>query len=227
MNVLQRRVRDCVVSDRWYVATEISSRLRRLKYPIHFLDFEAFNPALPLYEGTHPYQVIPFQWSVHMLEAGGNLRHREFLHEGNDNPQEVFADTLLAALGDSGPIIVYSSYEATRIRELADALPSLSHRLYSLLDGRLVDLLQLMRTHCYHPEFHGSFSMKSVLPALAPHLGYDDLAIGDGTMASAAYAEMVRPVTAPERKQEIRENLLAYCERDTLAEVELFRLLID
>ncbi len=227
MNALQRRVRDCVASDRWYLAPELSSRLRGLKYPIHFLDFEAFNPALPVYEGTRPYQVIPFQWSVHTLEAGGNLRHREFLHEGNDNPQEAFAETLLTALEGSGPIIVYSSYEATRIRELADALPGLSHRLYSLLDGRLVDLLQLIRTHCYHPLFHGSFSMKSVLPALAPHLGYDDLAISDGTMASAAYSEMVRPATAPERKQEIREQLLAYCKRDTLAEVELFRLFTD
>ena len=99
----------------------------------------------------------------------------------------------------------------------------LSAGLEALLDGRLVDLLQLVRSHCYHPEFHGSFSIKSVLPALVPHLGYDDLAISEGTLASMAYVEMLRPETTPERRAEIRSNLLAYCERDTLAEVELYR----
>jgi CRISPR/Cas system-associated exonuclease Cas4 (RecB family) len=223
MNVLQRRVRDSVMMNRLYLDSTLKRELQQLNHPIHFLDFETFNPALPLYRGTRPYQVIPFQWSLHTLDEDGILHHREFLHDGNDDPRPAFAESLLTALGDTGPIIVYSSFEAARIGELADALPAFSAGLEALLDGRLEDLLLLVRAHCYHPEFHGSFSIKSVLPALVPHLGYDDLAINDGTLASMAYAEMLHPETSPERRAEIRGNLLAYCERDTLAEVELFR----
>ena len=223
LSQLQDRVRDCVTSGRAYLDTALPRTLRHLPRPIHFLDFETFNPALPLYVGTRPYQVIPFQWSLHKLDADGALRHREFLHEGADDPRPAFAESLLAALGETGPIVVYSSFEASRIRELAGLYPEFSAGLEALLDGRLVDLLQLVRAYCYHPEFHGSFSIKSVLPALVPHLGYDDLAISDGTLASLAYAEMLRPETSPERRAEIRTGLFAYCERDTLAEVELFR----
>jgi hypothetical protein len=223
MNPLQRRVRDSVMTNRLYLDSTLQRELQQLHHPIHFLDFETFNPALPLYRGTRPYQVIPFQWSLHTLDEDGILHHREFLHDGNDDPRPTFAESLLTALGDTGPIIVYSGFEAARIGELADALPALSAGLEGLLDGRLVDLLLLVRAHCYHPEFHGSFSIKSVLPALVPAPGYDDLAINDGTLASMAYAEILRPETSLERRAEIRKDLLAYCERDTLAEVELFR----
>jgi hypothetical protein len=122
---------------------------------------------------------------------------------------------------------VYSSYEATRIRELAEALPDLSNDLLALLEGRIVDLLKLVQKHCYHPEFHGSFSIKSVLPALVPDLGYSDLEISDGGQASAAYAEMVRPETPAEGRIQLRESLFAYCRRDTEAMVRLFETLRD
>lgn len=223
LNPLQRRVRDAVVSGQPYLDPTLQQWLQQLHRPLHFLDFETFNPALPLFRGTRPYQVIPFQWSLHTLDADGALRHREFLHDDTSDPRPAFAESLLAALGETGPIVVYSSFEASRIRELAGLYPEFSAGLEALLDGRLVDLLQLVRAYCYHPEFHGSFSIKSVLPALVPHLGYDDLAISDGTLASLAYAEILRPETSPERRAEIRTSLLAYCERDTLAEVELFR----
>jgi hypothetical protein len=187
------------------------------------MDFETFNPALPRYAGTRPYQVIPFQWSVHTLDAGDVLSHREFLHDGPGDPRPAFATALLQALGDSGAVVVYSGYEGSRLRDLAGAVPALATQLRAIASGRLVDLLPLVREHCYDPGFHGSYSIKSVLPALSPDLNYDDLSISDGALAAVAYEEMVKPDTAPERRAEIRRNLLAYCERDTLAEVELFR----
>jgi predicted RecB family nuclease len=223
LNPLQFRVRECVATNRMYLDPSLSSQLRHLRRPLHFMDFETFNPALPRYAGTRPYQVVPFQWSVHTLDEDGALRHQEFLHDRSDDPRPAFAASLLRALGDTGPVIVYSGYEGARLRELARAIPSLAQPLNAVADGRLVDLLQLVRTYCYHPEFHGSFSIKAVLPALVPSLGYDDLAIGDGTLAAAAYAEMSSPAATAERRAELRANLLAYCERDTLAEVELFR----
>lgn len=221
----QRRVRDCLVSNRVYLGPELPRALGQLEYPIHFLDFETFNPALPVYVGTRPYQIIPFQWSDHIMDRDGSLKHEEFLHGGPDDPREPFARSLLETLGRAGSILVYSSFEATRIRDLAGALPDLSQELLAPLEGRIIDLLQLVRKHCYHPEFHGSFSLKSVLPALVPDLDYSDLEISDGDQASAAYAEMIRPETFPERRDELRKNLLAYCKRDTEAQVRLFNAL--
>ena len=222
LNELQRRVRDCVINNEAFLNPALHKELATLEYPIHFLDFETFNPALPLYVGTRPYQVIPFQWSDHVMDRDGSLMHFEFLHDGFDDPRELFAKSLLQVLGPSGSIVVYSSFEATRIRELADNLPYLSGDLYALLDGRIFDLHPVIKRHCYHPHFHGSFSLKSVLPALVPDLGYDDLEISDGAQASVAYAEIISPKTAPDRRDFLRASLLSYCKRDTEAMVRLF-----
>ena len=225
LNATQQRVRDCVVNSHVHVNPELARALAQLEYPIHFLDFETFNPALPVYIGTRPYQVIPFQWSNHILERDGRLIHQEFLNEGFGDPREPFATSLLKTLGTTGTIITYSNYEATRIRELAQALPELSGDLLALLDGRIVDLLQLIRNYCYHPEFHGSFSLKSVLPAMVPDLDYSDLEIYEGDQASTAYAEMILPETSTDRRGSLRKALLAYCNRDTEAMVRLFQTL--
>ena len=225
LNATQQRVRECVVSNHVYLNPYLSKTLGQLEYPVHFLDFETFNPALPLYEGTRPYQIFPFQWSNHTITGDGKLSHEEFLYNGFDDPREPFAKSLLKTLGSSGSIVVYSSFEATRIRELAEALPHLSTELSALLKGRIVDLLEVVRKNYYHPEFHGSFSLKSVLPALVPDLDYSDLEISDGEQASAAYAEMIQPETPAVRRSQLRESLLAYCRRDTEAEVRLFEKL--
>lgn len=224
LNATQQRVRDCVVNNRIYLDTDIAGELNQLEYPIHFLDFETFNPALPLYIGTSPYKVIPFQWSNHILSEDGSISHEEFLHDGFNDPRVGFARTLLQTLGNKGSVVVYSSFEASRIKELMQVLPHLSDDLHELLD-RIVDLLKLVRVHCYHPEFHGSFSIKSVLPALVPDLDYSDLEINDGGLASVAYAEIVDPDTKQERRDHLRKCLLDYCERDTEAEVRLYQTL--
>lgn len=225
LNRLQQRVRDAVASNRPYFNPAIRRELAGLEHPVHFIDFETFNPALPLYAATRPYQVIPFQWSDHIMSSDGQLTHREFLHDGGGDPRGPMARSLLEALGTTGSIVVYSSFEQTRIRELAQALPDLEADLMALLDGRIVDLLPLVREHCYHPDFHGSFSLKAVLPALVPGLGYDDLAITDGQVASLAYAEMIHPATTEERRRQVRADLLSYCGRDTEAMVRLVEVL--
>jgi CRISPR/Cas system-associated exonuclease Cas4 (RecB family) len=226
LNDSQQRVRECVINNSMHLDPQISEELEQLDYPIHFLDFETFNPALPLYIGTSPYKIIPFQWSNHIREENGNIRHEEFLHDGFDDPREPFARSLLQSLGDEGSIVVYSSFEASRIKGLMQTVPHLSDELNELL-ARIVDLLKLVRAHCYHPEFHGSFSIKSVLSALVPDLGYGDLEINDGRLASIAYAEIVSPETKQDRRNHLRSCLLDYCKRDTEAEVQLCQKLSD
>ncbi len=225
LNEIQSRVRDCVANDHVHLDAALAEALGHLEYPIHFLDFETFNPALPIYVGTRPYQVIPFQWSDHVMTSDGAVTHEGFLYNGFDDPREPFTRSLLKSIGSNGSIVVYSSFEETRIRELANALPHLSRDLHALLEGRVVDLLPLVRRYYYHPDFHGSFSLKSVLPALVPDFGYDDLEISDGAQASAAYAEIVSLNTTPDRRAFLRASLLSYCKRDTEAMVRLFEKL--
>lgn len=221
---LHQRVRQSVVTGDSFVDPAISAELSAAEFPVHFMDFETFMPALPLYVGTRPYQTIPFQWSVHTLDEQGVLGHREFLHEGTDDPRRAFAESLLEVLGQQGSIVVYSPYESRIIRETAQALPNLSEDLDQLQE-RLFDLLPAVRTHVYHPEFHGSFSIKAVLPALVPTLSYDGLEIADGTSASVAFAEMLGTDTTESRRTELRSACLEYCKLDTLAMVELFKTL--
>lgn len=224
LSSLQARVAQAVRTGRRFHDPAVAEELAKLKFPVHFLDFETFSPALPLYAGTRPYQMIPFQWSVHILNADGGLLHREFLRTDRSDPRRQFARSLLETVGCKGSIIVYGSFETTRLKELAQLFPDSAPALERIRE-RIIDLLPLIRAHVYDPEFHGSFSIKSVLPALVPKLGYDDLEIADGNNASLAYTEIQDPSTRPERVAKLRAALLAYCKRDTQALLELFRLL--
>jgi len=221
LSATQRRVRECVVSGQPYVGPGLASALAAIEQPVHFLDFETFNPALPVYPGTRPYQVIPFQWSLHVRDSGGNLRHRSFLHDGDGDPREAFSVSLLEAIGPIGTIVIYSSYEQTILRQLADTFPRYSDRLLVLGD-RMLDLLAVVRAHYYHPGFHGSYSIKAVLPALVPELGYDDLEIQEGGHASVAFAHMIALETEGAERERLRHALLEYCRRDTEAMVRIF-----
>ncbi len=224
LSAIQARVVQAVKSGRQFHDSAISRKLAEAKFPVHFVDFETYMPALPLYPGTHPYTMIPFQWSDHILNANGGLVHCEFLHTDRNDPRPQFIKSLLEAVGRKGSIIVYSSFESTRLKELAEIFPKYAPDLNRVRE-RIVDLLPMIREHVYDPEFHGSFSMKSVLPALIPALGYDDLEIAEGNAASVAYAEIQEPETPPERVAKLRADLLAYCKRDTQAMLEIFRLL--
>jgi Domain of unknown function(DUF2779) len=184
-------------------------------------------PPIPLYEGTRPYQSIPFQWSLHAIDGAGVLHHRQFLAQTNRDPRRPFTEALIDALvAFDGPVLVYSTYEQTRLTELAAEFPDLRGALNALIT-RLVDLLPIVRGAVYFPEFHFSNSIKSVAPALCPGFGYDDLpGIADGATASAAFLQLASGhVACPEEVNHLRSSLLAYCQRDTLALVEVHRAL--
>ena len=221
----QRRVRDSVVGGCSFISPELGPRLREVAFPASFLDFETAMPAIPVYVGTRPYQAIPFQWSLHVRDSSGQLRHDSFLNGDAEDPRERFAASLLEAVPSEGAIITYSSYEKTIMGQLAQAFPQHKDRLLALCD-RVVDLLKLVRDNYYHPGFHGSYSLKSVLPVLVPTLGYADLEIQEGLAASASYARLIAGDTPESEKTEIREALLAYCRRDTEAMVRVYDALL-
>ena len=225
LSAVQVRVRDSVVAGRPFAGPDLASRLGEIGSPASFLDFETMSPAIPIYIGTRPYQTVPFQWSLHLRDSDGGLRHSAFLDGGAGDPRERFVASLLAAIPPQGTIVAYSSYEETVMKALAQAFPQYESPLIGLCE-RIIDLLQLIRSNYYHPDFHGDFSIKSVLPALVPGLSYDDLEIPEGRAAAAAYARLVAGDAPQSDGAQIREALLAYCQRDTEAMVRVFEALL-
>lgn len=190
--------------------------IRNQPYPRYYLDFETIQFAVPIWAGTRPYEQLPFQWSCHIENKAGNITHREFLDISGELPVRAFAESLIRAVGIKGPIFVYSSFESRVIRELANRLPEHANALRAI-NGRLVDLLPVTREHYYHPEMMGSWSIKSVLPTIAPDLNYASLGeVRDGGMAQMAYLELIEEATPLHRKETIIKALLAYCKHDTL-----------
>jgi predicted RecB family nuclease len=223
---LQTRVRNALASGAEAVDPALAQALVKLGPPALYLDFETWGPALPAYPGARPFQQIPFQWSLHAMDAGGHLSHRGFLASSDDDPRRAVARSLLDALGETDwPILVYSAFEGDRLAELARDLPDLAGEL-DRVQPRLRDLLALVRQHVYHPGFRGSFSLKRVAPALVPGFGYDDLdRVADGGAAVQALERLASGEAGPEERSRLRGALLAYCERDTLALVEVHRAL--
>ena len=196
-------------------------------YPINFLDFEFFSSAIPKFPGQRPYSTqIPFQYSLHILYADGEIEHREFLADEHRDPRAEIAQRLAEDITAEGSIAAFSQKtEKSIIRRLAAESAEHEQTLIAM-DDRFIDLLipfqQLMY---YHPDFNGSFSIKSVLPALFPDdpaLDYKGLDIQAGDMASMTYADLDRIDDASER-QKIRASLLEYCKLDTLAMVMIWQ----
>jgi hypothetical protein len=220
LSAVQTRIMECVINETDYVGPELKSDLTEYEYPIHFLDFETIALAIPRYANTRPYQILPFQWSDHVLSKDGTLTHKEYLCYEDRDTREGIAQTLLEALGDRGNICTYGNYEKRVISELADHLPHYRDRLRALL-SRCQDLLVQIRRGYYHPEFHGSFSIKNVLPVLVPSMSYENLPIQEGGQAGVEYLRMIVPDTPCDEKERIRRDLLEYCRQDTLAMVRI------
>jgi hypothetical protein len=223
---LQERIKACVANDEAFMSKKICGELKNVEYPAHFLDFETVSPAIPLYAGTRPYQTVPFQWSDHILAENGTLAHKQYLCTDDKDPREEFALTLLDTLGARGSIFIYTTYELRIIKALAEYLPQRRNALLNILD-RCKDLCALIKKYFYHPRFHGSFSLKSVLPALVPDMEYKTLAIQEGTQAAFEYLRMIASSTETEEKEKIKKELLNYCGHDTLAMVKIRNTLIE
>ena len=197
--------------------------LTALSYPLYLLDFETFMCPIPLFEGTRPYQSVPFQYSLHCLDReGGELRHREFLAEPCVDPRRPFLESLLAEVPEGACILAYNmSFEKGVLRELAAQFPEHTEDVERRIE-RIRDLMApFRRRDIYLWKFKGSYSIKQVLPALVPELSYEGLSIADGGAAMDAYRQMCMAKDDPEKLLNIRRNLLDYCRLDTLAMVRI------
>jgi hypothetical protein len=220
LSITQRRVKDNVE----WASADLARVLQSVEYPVHHLDFETVMLAVPKFPRMKPYQSIPVQWSNHIELPSGEIIHHEFLHGEATEPRRQWADRLLESLGEQGTIVVYSSYEEAMMRQVAEAFPEL-RKVFSAVIKRLWDLYPVIKEHYYHPDFQGSYSIKSVLPVMVPELSYRDLLIQEGAQAASEYYRMVFIEEDWIEQARIKEALLQYCARDTMAMVRLRRAL--
>ena len=231
LNEKQRIQIDCNLDDNIYInKVEIAKFLDRLSYPLFFLDFETMQPVVPEYQGTHPYQQIPFQYSLHYVEEpGGELKHKEFLGISDEDPRRALAEQLCRDIPMNVCVTAYNkAFECTRLRELAETYPDLSEHLLNIRDN-IIDLLVPFQSGWFYvPAMGGSFSIKSVLPALFPddpELDYHNL---QGSVHNGGEAMSIFPKIKDmpfEEQQAARQSLLKYCELDTYAMVKVWEKL--
>jgi hypothetical protein len=187
-----------------------------LKYPLYYLDFETFGPAIPIYDGTKPYQDMPFQFSLHVVESDGSEPvHHSFLAEGIEDPRPQILRELQRLLGSEGSIIAYNAgFEEGVLKELVEAFPEYTDWLEGILT-RMVDLLYpFTNFHYYHASQKDTASLKKVLPAVTGK-GYEEMAIGSGMDASIAYGRIMYGNAKEEEITRVRADLLKYCKMDT------------
>lgn len=224
LNPIQTRVKQHTLSQAVYFdAASAAAALKPYGLPAYFLDFETIQFAVPIWPGTRPFQQVPFQFSLHVMRSEGVFQHEGFLDLTGDNPSERLAQALVETCGEQGVIFAYNAgFERGVTLALAEQFPALAGALRGIA-GRLVDLLPIAREHFYAPSQKGSWSVKAVLPAIAPDLRYEDLeGVKHGGMAQEAYLEAIRLETAPERRTALRDQLERYCELDTWAMVRLW-----
>ena len=205
----------------------IQQELANLQYPIHFLDFETDNPPIPRFDGLRPYQQFPFQYSCHiLLHPDSEVEHYEYLHTDTSDPRNTLLESLLNHVSSNGSVVVYEAkFERGVLKDLIDSFPEHTMVLQSIID-RLWDQLDIFRNHYVHPDFRGSNSLKNVLPVLVPSLCYEDLDVQDGLEAQAVWNLMLESKNVHE-KMDMIKNLREYCKLDTLATLEIYKVLCE
>ena len=236
LSEIQKNQVDSAISGRTLIKKDkIMEELSRLSFPLYFIDYETFPCAIPRFDGFTPYQQVPFQYSLHILETPDDLisnsldkaHHKEFLHVGSDDPTGPFAEGLKRDLGPTGSIIVWNKkFECKINNELANRVPSIR----AFIDGvnsRVYDLMDVFTKQYYvHKDFQGSTSIKMVLPVLAPELSYKTLGIQEGGTASQKWNEMTTGNISKAEKDLIANNLREYCALDTYAMYAIYTAIL-
>ncbi len=209
--------------------TKIAARLSKLKFPLYFFDYETVGPGLPMYNGTRPYQQIPFQYSLHILDKPGEkLRHVEFLATGSADPMPALLQRMQRDIGPEGSVIVwFKGFEMGVNDTMAEIYPEYGPFLKQV-NGRIYDLMEVFSKFDYaDAAFGGSASIKKVLPVLVPEMTYSNLEIQKGDVASKLWEQTAKDIISGEKAEKIYEDLRVYCGQDTLAMVRIYEVLLD
>lgn len=206
---------------------KIKEFVNNLNYPLYFLDFESFQSSIPKFDYSKPFQQIVFQYSLHIQpKPDSELIHLEFLANNNGDPRLPFIERLIQDIGDVGGIVVYNKgFESARLNEIVRDFNKYNDQIEKI-NSRMVDLMVLFsRKYYYSPKMKGSYSIKDVFPAMVPGFNYNGLNICEGTAVSIAF-EKLYTESDNSKIEQTREDLLAYCKMDTLAMVEILKVLM-
>jgi hypothetical protein len=206
---------------------EIKEFLDSFEYPLYFLDYETYSCVIPFFDGQRPYQQVPFQYSLHVIrEPGGEVEHYEYLHDANSNPIIPLSETLKSQIGDTGTVLAWNmGFEKSCNTKMGESHPEFAE-FYAAVNERVNDLDIPFANNWYVDErFHGSFSIKKVLPVLVPELSYKELEINNGGAAQTTWMKAYFDNDPTIDKDWLRENMLKYCGLDTWAMVEIYNKL--
>ncbi len=224
LNPIAERQRRALCAGRRLVEPGLAEALAALERPLAFLDFETIAPAIPVWDGCHPYDQVPVQFSCHVEDGAGGWAHHEWLAEGPDDPRRAIGRRVAEACAGAATVLAYNApFEKGCLDRLAARADADTAAALHRVRGRIDDLLPLLRDHVYDPAFGGGFGLKTVLPVLVPDLSYQDLPIAEGGLATAELERVLlrRDGMAPGEVERLRRDLLRYCERDTWATVRL------
>ncbi|HEY6783398.1 MAG TPA: DUF2779 domain-containing protein [Gemmatimonadales bacterium] len=226
LNFTQKRQLKAMAEKRLIVEPTLAGELEPFSGRLGFLDFETIMRAIPVWPGMAPWQQAAAQFSYHERQPDGSYTHAAHLAEGPRDARPPLAEAMVRATANADRVVTYTSFEKTRIRELQIAVPGLAKEL-AALEAKLLDLHPVIKNCVYHPDFHGSFSLKDILTPLVPELTYNDLVIVDGRVASVEIARLlfVADKIPRHERDRVRKELLEYCERDTWAMVKLVETL--
>ena len=172
-----------------WISAEMQSRIEKLTYPLHFIDFETYTGAIPFHQGMRPYELIAFQWSCHTIKHPGAIpEHKEWIHTGETFPNFEFATSLMEAIGNKGTPFMWATHENTVLKTIQSQMELFEHKNKALSDwllrmtsdknkqttreGRLIDMNRMTIDLYFHPYMKGQTSIKKVLPAIWNHNPY-------------------------------------------------------
>lgn len=227
LNVNQQSQVESVKQDQPIInLPNIQRELNKLKFPLHFIDYETYASAIPKLDGLSPHKHLPFQVSIHTYTEDGILSHFEYLLDSMQMPIEMLQE-MQDFTGINGTFVSWhASFEIGRNKDLMEWLPQFSNYLI-YINEHTFDLETIFKKDYIHSRFHGSSSIKKVLPVLCPEIDYSDLDVNNGTMALNTWGEMVLDPSFNKDIKETRQHLLNYCERDTLAMVKITEKLLN
>jgi len=226
LNAVQARQRQSWVTGSLVVDSSLRKELEPYEGVLGFLDFESVGRALPVWDGTKPWEQVGVQFSYHEGKLGGPYTHEQFLADPDTDPREALARHLVEVTRRADHVLMYTAFEKTRIEQMQRFVPALADDL-ARLEAKLLDLKQVVHRTVYHPQFAGSFSIKDVLPPLVGISYKDTVEMTDGSEASAELARLLfySGALTPAERATMRERLLKYCELDTMAMVKLLERL--
>lgn len=223
----RRQIQVTRTNQRLIEQEKIRAFMQKITYPLYFLDYETLSSVVPSFDGIRPYQQVPFQYSLHIIESpDAPIQHKEYLHTENTHPGLPLLERLKKDIGDTGTVLVwYEKFEKGRNKELGEMFPAYKEFMQSI-NERVIDLMTPFDQGWFvDKDFYGSASIKKVLPVLVTELSYKELTIQEGASAQRLWMETVLMGKNTEKKEQIMHDLIEYCKLDTLAMVQLYKVL--